>query len=122
MVYRVFGSTASGTQLGQALARSASLMVNLGGTGKFLIGAYSATDLVFGTSDIAKMRLVDSTGNFLVGTMTDAGNKLEVSGTINSTGYKINNVAGYTGIVVIIGNPPGQQNIDIQSGIIVNVF
>ena len=122
VVYRVFGSTASGTQLGQALARSASLMVNLGGTGKFLIGAYSATDLVFGTSDTERMRLVDSTGNFLVGTTTDLGNKLEVSGTINSTGYKINNVAGYTGIVVIIGNPPGQQNIDIQSGIIVNVF
>ena len=122
IVYRVFGSTASGTQLGQALARSASLMVNLGGTGKFLIGAYSATDLVFGTSDTERMRLVDSTGNFLVGTTTDLGNKLEVSGTINSTGYKINNVAGYTGIVVIIGNPPGQQNIDIQSGIIVNVF
>ena len=122
VVYRVFGSTASGTQLGQALARSASLMVNLGGTGKFLIGAYSATDLVFGTSDTERMRLVDSTGNFLVGTTTDAGNKLEVSGTINSTGYKINNVAGYTGIVVIVTNPPGQQNIDIQSGIIVNVF
>ena len=63
-----------------------------------------------------------TTGNVLIGTATDAGNKLEVSGTINSTGYKINNTAGYTGILVIVTNPPGQQNIDIQSGIIVNVF
>jgi len=122
VVYRVFGSTVGGTQFGQSLVRSASLMVNLGGAGKFLIGSYSGTDLIFGTSDTARLRLVDSTGNFLVGTMTDAGNKLEVSGSINSTGYKINNTAGYTGILVIATNPPGQQNVDIQGGIIVNIF
>lgn len=122
VVYRVFGSGASGTQMGIALARTASLIANLGGSGKFLIGTYSGTDLVFGTSDTARLKLVDSTGNFLVGTMTDLGNKLEVSGTINSTGYKINNTAGYTGILNIVTNPPGMQNIDIQSGIIVNIF
>jgi hypothetical protein len=122
IVYRVFGSTASGTQFGQSLVRSASLMANLGGAGQFLIGSFSATDVVFGTSDLAKLKLVDATGNFLIGTMTDIGNRLEVSGSINSTGYKINNTAGYTGILVIVTNPPGQQNIDIQGGIIVNVF
>jgi hypothetical protein len=122
IVYRVFGSTASGTQFGQSLVRSASLMANLGGAGQFLIGSFSATDVVFGTSDLAKLKLVDATGNFLIGTMTDIGNRLEVSGSINSTGYKINNTAGYTGILVIVGNPPGQQNVDIQGGIIVNVF
>jgi hypothetical protein len=31
-------------------------------------------------------------------------------------------VTGYTGIVTIIGNPPGQQNLDFQNGILVNVF
>jgi hypothetical protein len=97
-------------------------MANLGGAGKFLIGSFSATDVVFGTSDLAKLKLVDATGNFLIGTMTDIGNRLEVSGSINSTGYKINNTAGYTGILTIVTNPPGQQNVDIQSGIIVNVF
>jgi hypothetical protein len=29
---------------------------------------------------------------------------------------------GYTGIVTIVGNPPGQQNLDFQNGILVNVF
>ena len=122
IVYRVFGSAVTGSQMGQALARSASLIVNLGGTGKFLIGSYSGTDLIFGTSDQARMRLVDATGNFLIGTMTDNGNKLTVSGNIDAQGYKVNNVLGYTGILNIPTNPPGQQNIDIQGGIVVNIF
>jgi hypothetical protein len=122
VVYRVFGSGASGTQMGIALARSASLIANLGGAGSFLLGTYSATNFIMGTGNAEKMRIVDSTGNILIATTTDLGNKLEVSGSINSTGYKINNTAGYTGILVIVGNPPGQQNVDIQGGIIVNIF
>ena len=122
VVYRVFGSAVSGTQMGISLARSASLLANLGGSGKFLVGTYSSTDFVMGTGNQERMRLVDSTGNFLVGTTTDLGNKLEVSGTVNATAYKINNVIGYTGILNIPTNPPGQQNIDIQSGIVVNIF
>jgi hypothetical protein len=118
VVYRVFGSAVSGTQMGIGLARSASLMANLGGSGKFLVGTYSSTDFVMGTGNQERMRLVDSTGNFLVGTTTDLGNKLEVSGTVNATAYKINNTAGYTGILNIPTNPPGMQNVDIQSGIV----
>jgi len=122
VVYRVFSSGVSGSQMGIALARSASLMANLGGSGKFLLGTYSNTDFVMGTGNAEKMRIVDSTGNILIATTTDLGNKLEVNGEINSTGYKINNVLGYTGILNIPMNPPGQQNVDIQSGIIVNIF
>jgi hypothetical protein len=122
VVYRVFGSGVSGTQMGIALARSASLMANLGGSGKFLLGTFSNTDFVMGTGNAEKMRIVDSTGNVLIGTTTDAGNKLEVNGAINSTGYKINNTTGYTGILTIVTNPPGQQNVDIRGGIVVNIF
>jgi len=122
VVYRVFGSGASGTQMGISLARTASLIANLGGAGSFLLGTYSATNFIMGTGNAEKMRIVDSTGNILIATTTDLGNKLEVNGNINSTGYKINNTAGYTGTLVIVTNPPGQQNIDIRGGIIVNVF
>ena len=122
IVYRVFGSGVAGSQMGVALARSASLIANLGGTGKFLIGTYSATDLVFGTNDQERMRLVNNTGNFLIGTLTDVGTKLNVSGDVNALGYRVNNVVGYTGILNIPGNPPGQQNVDIQGGIIINIF
>jgi len=31
-------------------------------------------------------------------------------------------VTGYTGIVNIMGNPPGQQNLDFQNGLLINVF
>jgi hypothetical protein len=122
IVYRVFGSAVTGSQMGISLARSASLLANLGGSGKFLVGTFSSTDFVMGTGNQERIRLVDSTGNFLIGTTTDIGNKLEVSGTINATAYKINNVIGYTGILNIPTNPPGQQNVDIQSGIVVNIF
>jgi len=77
VVYRVFGSAVTGSQMGISLARSASLLANLGGSGKFLIGTFSSS---------------------------------------------INNIAGYTGLLMIPGNPPGMQNVDIQGGIIVNVF
>jgi hypothetical protein len=122
VVYRVFGSAVTGSQMGISLARSASLLANLGGSGKFLLGTYSNTDFVMGTGNAEKMRIVDSTGNILIATTTDLGNKLEVNGTLNATAYKINNIAGYTGILNIPMNPPGQQNVDIQSGIIVNIF
>lgn len=120
VVYRVFGSGASGSQMGFSLSRTASLIANLGGSGKFLIGTYSGTDLIFGTSDNARLRLVDSTGNFLVGTMTDYGNKLEVSGTVNATAYKINGILGWSGIINIPTIPP--ISITVNNGIITNVM
>jgi hypothetical protein len=95
-------------------------MVNLAGAGKFLIGSFSATDVVFGTSDLAKLKLVDATGNFLVGTMTDIGNRLEVSGSINATDYKVGNVAGWNGIINIPTMPPVM--ITVTNGIITNVM
>ena len=120
VVYRVFGSGASGTQMGIALARSASLMANIGGSGKFLLGTYSNTDFVMGTGNAEKMRIVDSTGNILIATTTDLGNKLEVSGSINATNYKVGNVAGWNGIINIPTMPPVM--ITVTNGIITNVM
>jgi hypothetical protein len=54
-------------------------------------------------------RFRDSSNNDLFA-IRDDGN-LEISG-----------IVGYTGTLTIPSNPPGMQNIDIQSGIIVNVF
>jgi hypothetical protein len=120
VVYRVFGSGASGTQMGIALARSASLIANLGGAGSFLLGTYSATNFIMGTSNAEKMRIVDSTGNILIATTTDLGNKLEVSGSINATDYKVGNVAGWNGIINIPTMPPVM--ITVTNGIITNVM
>lgn len=122
VVYRVFGSAVTGSQMGISLARSASLMANLGGSGKFLLGTYSATDFVMGTGNAEKVRIVDSTGNFLIGTTSDNGNKLQVNGTIDGQAFAVNGVNGWTGTIMIATNPPGMQNIDVQGGIIMNVF
>ena len=80
VVYRVFGSGNSGNQFGIPLSRSASLMANLAGSGKFLLGTYSVTDFVMGTSDQERMRIMASSGNVIIGSTTDNGNKLQVEG------------------------------------------
>ena len=122
VVYRVFGDGVSGSQMGISLVRSASLMANLGGSGKFLLGTYSATDFVMGTGNAEKVRIVNATGNFLIGTTSDNGNKLQVSGTIDGQAYAVNGIAGWTGNIMIPTNPPGMQNIQVDNGIITNVF
>jgi hypothetical protein len=92
------------------------------GTNRMYIG-YSpgGENISITSSGVVRLNSITS-GNVLIGTTTDLGNKLEVSGTVNATAYKINNVIGYTGILNIPTNPPGSQNLDIQGGIIVNVF
>jgi len=80
VVYRVFGSGATGTQFGIPLSRSASLMANLGGSGKFLLGTFSSTDFVMGTSDQERMRIMASNGNVIIGSTSDNGHKLQVEG------------------------------------------
>jgi hypothetical protein len=68
------------------------------------------------------------TNNVGINTATDAGFGLDVNGTariqgnINAQSYTVNGVAGWTGTITIPTNPPGQQNISVTSGIIVNVF
>jgi len=66
--------------------------------------------------------IVNDAGNLLVGTASDSGNRLEVNGTVNATGYKLNGVTGYTGMVTIQQAPPMPPiTFDIQNGIIMSV-
>ncbi len=83
----------------------------------------SGKEVIFksGTVYSESMRIFSSR-NVAIGTNVDNVYKLNVNGDVNSTSYFVNGVAGYTGMLVIPTNPPGQQNIDIQGGIIVNVF
>jgi hypothetical protein len=95
VVYRVFGSAVTGSQMGISLARSASLLANLGGTGSFLVGTFSNTDFILGTANTERAR-INTSGNFLIGTTIDSGNKLTVSGAISvgTGGGTINNPSG----------------------------
>jgi hypothetical protein len=78
VVYRVFGSGVSGTQMGSALGRSASLLANLGGSGVFLLGTFSNTDFILGTNNTERMRILSS-GNVGIGTSSPS-QKLHVEG------------------------------------------
>jgi len=101
-----------------------------GGAGQISIGYFKAgvglswnRALNISTAPaVPHLMLQPDSGNVVIGTTIDAGYKLNVNGDVNSTAYFINGVAGYTGMLVIPTNPPGQQNIDIQGGIIVNIF
>ena len=83
IVYRVFGSTVSGSQLGQTLPRSASLLANLGGSGAFLVGTFSSTNLILGTSNAERMRIF-ANGNITINSTTDAGYRLDVNGSLRT--------------------------------------
>ena len=127
VVYRVFGSGASGTQMGVPLARTASLIANLGGSGKFLIGTYSGTDVVFGAGDQERMRIVNSTGNVLVGTTTDSGYKFNVGGDINASGHVIAQTnlkslyqSGDEGGEIFLNAPA--TNTTIPTGVTIDVY
>lgn len=67
-------------------------------------------------------KVIFNGGNVGVGTSNPLY-KLHAEGDVNTTGvFRIGGVAGWSGIITIMTNPPGQQNISVQGGIIVNVF
>jgi hypothetical protein len=67
---------------------------------------------------------INYNGNVLIGTTTDSGYKLEVDGDVNASGdYYAGGTQGYTGTVTIQQpSPQPPINIDIQGGIITNVY
>jgi hypothetical protein len=77
VVYRVFSSGVIGTQMGNALSRSASLLANLGGSGVFLLGTFSNTNFVLGTNNTERMRITNG-GNVGIGT-TSPSSQLTLS-------------------------------------------
>jgi hypothetical protein len=86
VVYRVFSSGVSGTQMGAALGRSASLLANLGGSGVFLLGTFSNTNFVLGTNNTENMRITTA-GNVGIGTSSPT-KRLHVRDTTSP--YQIN--------------------------------
>jgi hypothetical protein len=100
------------TGLGRILRLSA-------GTSDIVIQNLGSYDIGF-SNNFSRVMTLKPTGNVLIGTTTDAGNKLEVSGSINATDYKVGNVAGWNGIINIPTMPPVM--ITVTNGIITNVM
>jgi hypothetical protein len=101
VVYRVFGSGVSGTQMGSALGRSASLLANLGGSGVFLLGTFSNTDFILGTNNTENMR-IKSGGNVGIGTSSPL-TRLDLRASTNNTVTPLSTVPDTT-TTLLIGN------------------
>jgi hypothetical protein len=94
-----------------------------------IIGGLSINDVGFWSSNAmaweaggAQRMFLTAGGNFLINTISDNGNRLQVNGTIDGQAFAVAGVNGWTGTINIMLNPPGQQNIQVVGGIIVNVF
>jgi hypothetical protein len=101
VVYRVFSSGVSGTQMGAALGRSASLLANLGGSGVFLLGTFSNTNFILGTNNTENMRITTA-GNVGIGTSSPL-TRLDLRASSNSAITPLASVPD-TATTLLIGN------------------
>jgi hypothetical protein len=101
VVYRVFSSGVSGTQMGNALGRSASLLANLGGSGVFLLGTFSNTNFVLGTNNTENMRITTA-GNVGIGTSSPL-TRLDLRASSNSVITPLASIPD-TATTLLIGN------------------
>jgi hypothetical protein len=93
-----------------------------------IIGGLSINDVGFWSSNAmaweaggAQRMFLTSSGNFLINTISDNGNRLQVNGTIDGQGFAAAGVPGFSGTFTVPTNPPGQQNLNISGGIIISV-
>ena len=88
-----------------------------------VIGRGNDSRIYFTTSNSTRMQLF-SNGSLGINVLSAPSEKLEVGGKINATdGYQTNGTDGYTGTITI--NQPDFQpsiNIDVEGGIITNVY
>jgi hypothetical protein len=138
-----------------SVGRNQGIYINYGITGQtnpfptdteFAVRGRASTYVVkFDSSTVSPLLYVREDGNVLIGTSTNAGFKLDVSGTIRSSGvitatggtstdwntafgWGDHAAAGYgpavtgaSGSFTIPTNPPGQQLFVVSNGIIVSI-
>jgi hypothetical protein len=118
-------SNGGGTYLGIQYLGSLKAAWGMGGN---IIGGLSINDVGFWSSNAmaweaggAQRMFLTAGGNFLINTISDNGNKLQVNGTIDGLGFAISGVPGFSGTFTVPTNPPGQQNLNITGGIITSI-
>ena len=115
------GGTYVGIQYGGALKAAWGMGGNIiGGLSINDVGYWSSNAMAWEAGGAQRMFLTAS-GNLLINTISDNGNRLQVNGTIDGQGFASSGVPGYTGVFTVPTNPPGMQNLQITGGIITGV-
>jgi hypothetical protein len=87
-----------------------------------VIGRGNDSRIYFTTSNATQMQLFSS-GNLGIGVASDPSERLEVGGKINAIdGYQFNGTDGYNGTITITNADFSQINIDVEGGLITNVY
>jgi len=105
--------------------------MNIGSTGLVSIGTNSASGKLHvrgdGTTNATSGFFVEDSGTTKIFEVKDDG-EISISSTkYSSNGVLVNSAgivqeqAGYSGTVVISGNPPGSQNLNFTNGILISV-
>lgn len=94
--------TAPTQQFGLGLSTATNNFIQGSASGDFCIfnGSTTASPMLFGiydTTNVQEAARISAARNFLIGTTTDAGQKLQVNGKVNSTGYFINGMTAGNG-------------------------
>lgn len=96
--------TAPTQQFGLGLATGVNNFIQGSASGDFCLfnGSTTASPILFGVYDAVAVSVqeaarVSAARNFLIGTTTDAGQKLQVNGKVNSTGYFITGMTAGNG-------------------------
>jgi hypothetical protein len=98
------------------------------GMGGNIIGGLSINDVGYWSSNAmaweaggAQRMFLTASGNLLINTISDNGNRLQVNGTIDGLGFASSGLAGFSGTFTVPTNPVGQQNLNISGGIITSI-
>ena len=100
--YILFGVDINGGTVGFGSQAGTYLSTGKNGTGTarpLILHNYDAQPIIFANSNTERMRVVGSTGNFLINTTTDAGFKLDVNGTARVSGGVTSGIIGTAGIL-----------------------
>ena len=106
-----------------------SLTLRSGTSGGVNMSVTSSSGMYwFNLSTSTNALTLSSNNNLIIGGVIDAGYRLDVRGgdarfeqNVEAASYSVSGNAGYTGTVNFPSNPPGSQNLQFISGILVNV-
>jgi hypothetical protein len=118
---QIGANTIAGEQGVNMINSSCQAFLGVTGTEAYFVGTSGATIMRFSIGGSERMRITGSTGNVLIGTITDAGFKLDVNGTARVSGFLYSTVGTIigTGIAGVFPNGiAGREELVIRGNML----